>query len=120
MKVLTVRQPWAGLIARGLKDVENRTWAPSLALGDRFAIHAGRWDDAERLADLGDVHDTTHEAFTSGLIVCTVRLVDVTRDSRSPWAVDGHYHWVLDRPKRVTGLSPVRGRLGLWELPDFR
>jgi hypothetical protein len=26
MKCLSIRQPWAGLIALGIKDVENRTW----------------------------------------------------------------------------------------------
>lgn len=27
MKALTVRQPWASLIVRGGKDIENRNWA---------------------------------------------------------------------------------------------
>lgn len=26
MKALTIKQPWASLIAHGIKDVENRTW----------------------------------------------------------------------------------------------
>jgi hypothetical protein len=26
MKCLTIRQPWAELIAAGIKRVENRTW----------------------------------------------------------------------------------------------
>jgi hypothetical protein len=29
MKCLSVWQPWAHLIVRGVKDVENRTWAPA-------------------------------------------------------------------------------------------
>lgn len=44
MKALTVWQPWAGLLARGTKRVENRTWAPrpcELRPGDYVAIHAG-------------------------------------------------------------------------------
>ena len=27
MKAVTVKQPWAGLIMSGMKDIENRTWA---------------------------------------------------------------------------------------------
>ena len=27
MKVIVVRQPWAWLIVKGYKDIENRTWA---------------------------------------------------------------------------------------------
>ena len=26
MKALTIKQPWASLIASGIKDIENRTW----------------------------------------------------------------------------------------------
>lgn len=26
MKALSIKQPWASLIAHGIKDIENRTW----------------------------------------------------------------------------------------------
>jgi len=39
---LTLIQPWAELIVRGPKRVENRTWRPHpLKTGDYLAIHAG-------------------------------------------------------------------------------
>lgn len=42
MKVLTVWQPWATLIAEGAKPYEFRGWKPSASLiGRRIAIHAG-------------------------------------------------------------------------------
>jgi hypothetical protein len=43
---LTVRSPWAELIARGLKTIENRSWAPyDFMLGRHLAIHASpAWD----------------------------------------------------------------------------
>jgi len=126
MKALTVRQPWAGLIARGIKDIENRTWAPTLALGDRFAVHAGRRDDALRVEEYGQVvnGDLDHPlCHAHGIVVCTVQLVAVTRTSRSPWAIDGHWHWVLDDPYEVhDARAPyhvhLRGHTGLWELPE--
>lgn len=40
MKTLSVRQPWASLLVSGLKDIENRTWAPNFK--GRILIHA-RW-----------------------------------------------------------------------------
>lgn len=41
---LTVIQPWASLLALGLKRVENRTWEPrGLREGDYLALHAGAW-----------------------------------------------------------------------------
>jgi len=49
MRALTVKQPWASLIASGIKHVENRTYpVPKTMLGGvRFAIHAGKGFDAK-------------------------------------------------------------------------
>lgn len=42
MKALTVWQPWASLIAAGVKPYEFRGWsAPSWVVGQRIAVHAG-------------------------------------------------------------------------------
>ena len=43
MKALTLHQPWASLIAHGVKSIETRSWAPPQSLvGQRIAIHAGK------------------------------------------------------------------------------
>jgi hypothetical protein len=50
IKALTVWQPWACLLAVGIKTVENRTWSPTkggLVIGDFVAIHAGASYHAE-------------------------------------------------------------------------
>lgn len=42
MKVLTLRQPWASLVACGVKNIETRSWrAPASAIGQPLLIHAG-------------------------------------------------------------------------------
>lgn len=42
MKALTIRQPWASLIALGVKRIETRSWrAPHALIGKTIAIHAG-------------------------------------------------------------------------------
>ena len=42
MKALTIRQPWATLIALGVKTIETRSWrSPASLIGQRLAIHAG-------------------------------------------------------------------------------
>lgn len=43
MKALTIRQPWATLIALGVKHIETRSWrAPQSLIGQTIAIHAGK------------------------------------------------------------------------------
>jgi hypothetical protein len=105
-----VQQPWAGLIAHGRKDVENRSWVPDLAIGERFAIHAGRLDDASTPAcdlDLCQYH---------GVILCTVVLLEVSRDAESNWALPGYWHWRLGGVRLVRPLLQRRGHPRLWEL----
>lgn len=58
--------------------------------------------------------------FLNRAIVGYVDLVDVVKDSPSPWAQRGAYHWVLEKPVVLdTPVLQVKGRLGLWsyELP---
>jgi hypothetical protein len=122
MKALTVRQPWAGLIALGLKDVENRSWSPGeLHVGTRLAIHAGRFDDLERWDALPDDVDIVNALCQKhGVLIATVRLADVVTDSPSRWAVPGHFHWVLDEPKLLRRPRLLRGQPGLWSIPPNR
>lgn len=43
MKALTIRQPYATLIALGVKTIETRSWrAPQALIGQTIAIHAGK------------------------------------------------------------------------------
>lgn len=42
MNAITLHQPWATLVALGVKTIETRSWpAPKSAIGQRLAIHAG-------------------------------------------------------------------------------
>lgn len=48
MKALSIKQPWASLIAQGIKDIENRTWKTSYR--GRIYIHASgkfAWTSSE-------------------------------------------------------------------------
>ena len=47
MKVITIKQPWASLIAKGYKEYEFRTWKTKYR-GD-ILIHAGKGIDKEAL-----------------------------------------------------------------------
>ena len=43
MKAISIKQPWASLIAHGIKDIENRTWkCPQKYIGQRVLIQAAK------------------------------------------------------------------------------
>ncbi len=57
---LSINQPWAWLIAAGLKPIENRNW--NTTFRGEFLIHAGQKVDRDALLDvLDDKHPVTGE-----------------------------------------------------------
>lgn len=128
MKVLTIIQPWATLIAKGIKQVENRKWATGYR--GPLVIHAGKkkspqdWEAADAALDgtgfdldsLGDI--------PFGGIVGIVDLWDVRRfDEKDlpedllldPFFMGDAFGWRLQNAREVTWW-PCPGQLGLWEL----
>jgi ASCH domain len=83
---LTLRQPWASLIARGGKLFETRTWAPPVSLiGQRIAIHAGRaaiplgLSREERTAIHFGLGTDDLATLPRGAVLCTAKLVGAYR-----------------------------------------
>ena len=85
MYAITLHQPWATLIALGIKTVETRSWpAPKWLLEQTIAIHAGRrvvrrpGDRIERelQARLGEDWLRT---IPTGAVVATATLAGVSR-----------------------------------------
>jgi hypothetical protein len=98
MMAISLHQPWASLVAAGVKPYETRTWAPDGGLvGADIAIHAARYVDHinTRFAEEAMAQDSLREKLAStwgtavprdlmgrfgsavmpvGCIVCTVRL----------------------------------------------
>ena len=54
MKVLTSKQPWATLVAEGIKKYEFRTWKTNYR--GRVLIHAGAGIDKKELARFKDLN----------------------------------------------------------------
>lgn len=54
-RALTLTQPWAGLVASGVKQIENRVWRARSMVGKCFAIHASRQVDQAVRASLVEV-----------------------------------------------------------------
>jgi hypothetical protein len=129
MRALTVRQPWALHIVQSGKDVENRSRNIAGAYRGPVAIHAGLHVDEEALRKLPRLPPNgIPRVFFYGFILGVVDLVgvhamwadDEGKCDRcdSPWAQQSPYHLMLANPRRLRKPISVRGRLGLWTLPD--
>lgn len=122
MKALTICQPYAELIARGDKLIENRTW-PTGYRGP-LAIHAGKsreWlgDDDEEAALYGvDVR-----SIPFGAVVALGRLSGCYRLDELPDYLKDHEHangpfcFHITDVVRLSTPAPARGAQGLWT-PD--
>lgn len=131
MKCLSFQQPWASLIAAGIKDVENRSWNTDFR--GKFLIHASskrvpknfeyqlpiEWG-SEILNHwaFGNIPDI-RELPTSA-IIGYVELEDVVENDKSVWAAPGQLHWKLKNAylfdKPITG---VNGKLHFFDYPGI-
>lgn len=126
MMALSIRQPWASLILKAGKDIENRCW-PTKFRG-RMLIHAAKgmtqaeYRDAVQFAHWGNprVPQAALQGFDyadlpRGGIVGSVEIVDCVTSSASPWFM-GEYGFVLRDPKPLK-FTPWKGRLGFFDVP---
>ena len=106
MKALSLRQPWASLIADGRKTIETRTWRTHYR--GPLAIHAS----ARPYADLP----------TGGIVavawLCGCRPMEEADEEQACIALyEGAYAWLLANVEPVP-LIRCKGRLGLWPPSD--
>jgi hypothetical protein len=113
MRVLSVRQPWASLIASGRKTLELRSWTTTYRGPVLILSGSGVWRGK-----------TEHPIGPRGVSLCVVDLVDVRsvrRDGSDDDAAclsppDGFdFAWVFANP-RVVKNAPVKGKLGLYRI----
>ena len=135
MMALSIRQPWASLILKAHKDIENRCW-PTKVRG-RILIHAAKgmtrdeYSDALAFAvdairddprNAGAKQTTLRElgfAFDDlqrGGVIGSVEVVDCVSRSESPWFV-GDFGFVLRDPKPLP-FVPWKGQLGFFNVPE--
>ena len=125
MKTLTIKQPWASLIALGLKDIENRTWKTNYR--GRILIHAASkpvkegWDalnEMQLVKTFGYKEKLygDNEKLPMGAIVGSVEIVDCVQNHPSIWAEEGVWNWVLSNPVMFDEpIKGVKGKLSFWE-----
>ena len=111
MRALTIRQPWAELIVRGEKDVENRSWRTRHR--GPLLIHAGASVNRASFEKHGVPDDVER-----GAVIGVVEVVECTQERSSDWHELGSWGWYLTRAKRFRKPIPLKGRRGLFEVPD--
>ncbi len=126
MKALSIRQPWAWLVAHGHKDVENRTW--STGTRGTFLIHASKgmtqteYEDVcaflardPRLQHLNAILPAPDDLEKGG-IVGRAEISDCVKQSTSPWFM-GEFGFMV-RNATPLPFRPFRGALQFFDVPD--
>lgn len=120
MKALTICQPYAELIVRGEKVIENRTW-PTTHRGLLY-IHAGKsraWfdDDAQLIREFGKLPPFGAVVAIADLYDC-VSIVNLPAKLRGNEHANGPWCWLLRNVSPI-GPWPYRGAQGLFDIDDL-
>jgi hypothetical protein len=103
MKAISIKQPWANLIASGKKTIETRQWpteyrGPLLIVSSR-APNIAPAGYALAIAELVECRPMTKSDEPAACCAC----------------YPGAFSWVM-RDIRKIGIFPVRGKLGLYDV----
>ena len=123
MKVLTLRQPGATLVAEGIKKYEFRSWKTNYR--GKVLIHAGTGIDKEDMKK----YENMNLNFPSRRIIAVVEIKDcleLDEDLNKKIISEnniayGHkirtgYAWKLKNIKKIDYDKEVNGQLGLWNI----
>ncbi len=125
MKSLSIKQPWAFLIANGAKPLENRTW--NTKFRGQFLIHASQNFDKKGLLwvqeNFGLLTDATgKDNFYCGGIIGRTNIVDCVSFHQSAWYA-GDYAFVLENSEALPDIRgyepfvPCTGKLNFFDVP---
>ena len=123
MKVLTLKQPWATLVAEGIKQYEFRTWKTNYS--GKVLIHAGVGIDKNELKKFEDMN----LEFPSRRILAEVEIEDCLEldDDLNKKIINENniaygskyrtgYAWKLKKVKKLDINKEINGKLGLWNI----
>ena len=123
MKALTLKQPWATLVAEGIKKYEFRTWKTNYR--GKILIHAGTGVDKQEMKKF----EKLNLEYPSKQILAEVDLVDclLLNDELNKEIINENniaygskirtgYAWKLKNVKKINYNKEVKGQLGLWNI----
>lgn len=123
MKVLTLKQPWATLVAEGIKKYEFRTWKTNYR--GKVLIHAGAGVEKKELARFKDLN----LEYPSKRIIGEAEIEDCLEldDNLNKKIINENniaygskyrtgYAWKLKNVKKINIDKEINGKLGLWNI----
>lgn len=123
MKVLTLKQPWATLVAEGIKKYEFRSWKTNYRW--KILIHAGSGIDKKNMERFNSLNLN----FPSKKIIAEVELVDCLEldDKLNKKIINENniaygskkrsgYAWKFKNVKKINVEKDIKGQLGLWNI----
>lgn len=124
MKVITLKQPWATLVAEGLKKYEFRSW--KLNYRGEILIHAGKGVDLDAMKKFKNLN----LEFPKSRILAKVNILDcieLNKDIneqiiKENELVYGHkynrtgYAWKLEVIEKINDNKDVSGKQGIWNI----
>ncbi|OLN21413.1 2-oxoglutarate dehydrogenase E1 [Domibacillus antri] len=139
MKAITIKQPWATLIALGEKRFETRSWQTKYR--GQIAIHAGKSIDKEACEDtwikstLAEHGIRSYKDLPTGAVLAIAEIQDchkVVTNFCNQIAIttgpgisgleikfgdytEGRFAWELDNIKTLPSPVDAKGKLSLWE-----
>lgn len=132
MKEITIKQPWASLIAYGHKTIETRMHERFRSLvGQRIAIHAGLSVDKKEPAAFWMAQPMVPPVpYPAGVVLCTCLVTDMERasnlhtdddmdDFRRGAMCDVYRGLVMYHMADVELLKtpiPAKGKQGMWNI----
>ena len=123
MKVITLKQPWATLVAEGIKKFEFRSWKTKYR--GKILIHAGKGVHKEELIKFKSLNlefpkeKILAEAEIIDCLILTKELnEEIINEKNIAYGdkVRTGYAWKLDNVKKVESDKIIKGKLGLWNL----
>ena len=126
MKVITIKQPFASLIAAGIKEYEFRTWKTKYR--GEILIHAGKGIDKKAMKKIEEYG----LEYPSGCIIAKANLSDCIKVDdefrkvlfeKNPKVYNSiikHVEWdgygfKLDNIEKIEPI-PAKGKLSIWEM----
>ena len=121
MKVITLKQPWATLVAEGIKKYEFRTWKTNYR--GKVLIHAGAGIDKQELERFKDLN----LEYPSKKIIAVVEIDDcleltpelnqtIINENNIAYGskIRTGYAWKLKNVKKLNVDEEINGKLGFW------